>query len=159
MWKFPVAFASMAIANEWKSGVITKSAISSGATEANLSVSILSNREFALPTFGPVGSQQAQWRCSLCLSNFIQIYWGFNFYIYCNSVLLLTGAIPLCCTIWQSNLFKHYIYIYIYKHQYVFDMFWFYWTTFRTILNIQIWCIHWVRTSWDSKLFTDLLIC
>ena len=59
MLKFPVAFASLAIANESKSVVITKSAISSGASEANLSVSILNNREVALPTFGPVGCQQA----------------------------------------------------------------------------------------------------
>ena len=60
MWKFSVAFASLAIANESKSVVIKKSAISSAASEAILLVSILSNREVALPTFGLVGCQQAQ---------------------------------------------------------------------------------------------------
>jgi len=42
--------------------------------EANLPVSILTNREVALPKFGPVGCQEAQLGCSLRLSNCIQIY-------------------------------------------------------------------------------------
>jgi hypothetical protein len=47
VWKFPVAVASLAITNESKSVVITQSAISSGVSEANLSISILTNRGVA----------------------------------------------------------------------------------------------------------------